>query len=87
MPSRSGLLIIQCPCRHIDSARYYQNEAEVGKAVRESGIPRDEIFVTTKVWLSDFGYKNAKKVCQQLLRPCRAFGMLVHPASHPCALP
>ena len=30
--------------------------------MRESGIPRDDIFVTTKVWLSDFGYKNAKKV-------------------------
>ena len=51
-------------CRHTDSARYYQNEAEVGKAVRESGIPRDDIFVTTKIWLSDFGYKSAKKVRQ-----------------------
>ena len=50
------------PCRHIDSARYYENEAEVAKAVRESGIPREDLFVTTKVWLSDFGYKNAKRV-------------------------
>ena len=53
----------QClQCRHLDSARYYENEAEVAKAVRESGIPREDVFVTTKVWLSDFGYKNAKRV-------------------------
>jgi len=36
--------------RHIDTAIRYGNEAEVGKAIRESGIPRDEIFVTTKIW-------------------------------------
>jgi len=35
--------------RHIDSARYYENEKEVGEAIRESGIPREEIFVTTKI--------------------------------------
>lgn len=35
--------------RHIDSAQYYQNESEVGEAVRKSGIPRDQIFVTTKI--------------------------------------
>src|SRR5690606_23578272 len=39
--------------RHIDTAAYYQNEAEVGRAIASSGIPRDEIFVTTKQWLSD----------------------------------
>ncbi|CAL5227945.1 g10992 [Coccomyxa viridis] len=54
--------------RHIDSARYYQNEAEVGRAVRESGIPRDDIFVTTKVWLSDFGYESTKKAVQTSLQ-------------------
>ncbi|WP_343210011.1 aldo/keto reductase [Anaerolentibacter hominis] len=36
--------------RHIDTATIYQNEAAVGRAVRESGVPRDEIFITTKVW-------------------------------------
>jgi diketogulonate reductase-like aldo/keto reductase len=42
--------------RHIDTARLYGNEAEVGEAVRESGLDRDEVFVTTKVWNDDQGY-------------------------------
>ena len=45
--------------RLIDTARLYRNEADVGRAVRESGIPRDEIFVTTKLWNSDHGYDQA----------------------------
>src|SRR4051812_44104150 len=40
--------------RHIDTARLYRNEASVGRAVRASGIPREEIFVTTKLWPTDF---------------------------------
>ena len=42
--------------RHIDTARLYENESEVGAAIAKSGIPRSEIFVTTKVWNSDQGY-------------------------------
>ena len=42
--------------RHIDTARLYGNEAEVGEAVRESGLDRAEVFVTTKVWNDDQGY-------------------------------
>lgn len=45
--------------RLIDTARLYRNEASVGRAVRESGIPRDEIFVTTKLWNSDHGRDQA----------------------------
>lgn len=45
--------------RHIDTARIYGNEADVGAAVRESGIPRDQIFVTTKLWNADQGYDQA----------------------------
>ncbi len=44
--------------RHIDTAAVYGNERGVGKAVRESGIPRDEIFITSKVWNSDQGYQT-----------------------------
>ena len=44
--------------RHIDTAAAYQNEAGVGSAVRESGIPREEIFVTTKLRNADQGYDN-----------------------------
>lgn len=39
--------------RHIDTAKYYGNEVSVGKAIRDSGIPRDEIWVTTKLWPTD----------------------------------
>ncbi|UOQ60578.1 aldo/keto reductase [Leucobacter rhizosphaerae] len=39
--------------RHIDTAAIYQNEAEVGRAIAASGIPRDELFITTKLWNSD----------------------------------
>lgn len=42
--------------RHIDTARLYDNEGEVGAAIAKSGIPREELFVTTKVWNSDQGY-------------------------------
>ena len=47
--------------RHIDTAAAYFNEKEVGKAIRESGIPREEIFLTSKLWLQDYGYEPAKK--------------------------
>ena len=46
---------------HIDTAAAYFNEAEVGKAVKDSGIPREEIFITSKLWLQDYGYEAAKK--------------------------
>ena len=42
--------------RHIDTAAAYGNEREVGDAVRTSGVPRDEIFLETKIWISDYGY-------------------------------
>jgi len=39
--------------RHIDTARIYQNEAGIGRAIRESGIPRDDLYITTKLWNGD----------------------------------
>ncbi len=47
--------------RHIDTARAYKNEGDVGKAVKESGIKREDIFITTKLWNQDQGYENALK--------------------------
>ena len=47
--------------RHIDTAVAYFNEQEVGKAIKDSGIPRDQIWVTTKMWLQDYKYEDAKK--------------------------
>lgn len=46
--------------RHIDTAAYF-NESDVGKAVKDSGIPREEIFITSKLWLQDYGYEAARK--------------------------
>ena len=45
--------------RHLDTAKLYQNEAGVGAAIAESGIPREELFVTTKVWNSEQGFDSA----------------------------
>ena len=42
--------------RHVDTAALYRNERGVGEAIRESGLPRDEVFVTSKVWNDDHGY-------------------------------
>src|SRR5688572_12123934 len=45
--------------RHVDTAAVYGNEAQVGAALAESGIPRAELFVTTKLWNKDHGYDAA----------------------------
>ena len=47
--------------RAIDTAQSYFNEEEVGNAIEKSGIPREEIFLTTKVWVEHYGYEEAKK--------------------------
>lgn len=54
--------------RHIDTAVAYFNEHEVGQAIRESGIPREDIFLTSKLWLQDYGYEAAKKGIETSLR-------------------
>lgn len=53
--------------RLIDTASAYMNEEAVGDAIRESGIPRKELFITTKLWIQDAGYENAKKAFQTSL--------------------
>lgn len=45
--------------RHIDTAHYYKNEKSVGEGIRQCGVPRSELFVTTKLWNYDHGYDNA----------------------------
>lgn len=47
--------------RHIDTAKIYGNETDVGRAIRDSGIPRKDIFITTKLWNRDQGYDSAIK--------------------------
>lgn len=46
--------------RHIDTAQACFNEEEVGSAMKRSGVPREDIFLTTKVWIEHYGYENAK---------------------------
>jgi len=52
---------LQAGYRLIDTAAAYRNEEAVGRAIRRSGVPREEIFVTTKLWIQDFGYESAKR--------------------------
>ena len=53
--------------RHIDTAQAYYNEAEVGQAIRKSGIPREDLFITTKVWVNHYGYDQAKASIKESL--------------------
>ena len=59
---------LQVGYRLIDTAKMYANERDVGAAVRQSGIPRDEIFVTTKLWNSDHGYESALRAFERSRR-------------------
>lgn len=61
------LAALKAGYRHIDTAAGYMNESDVGKAIKDSGIERSEIFITSKLWLQDYGYKNAKKGIQTSL--------------------
>ena len=51
--------------RHIDTAAIYQNEESVGRAIRDSGIPRQEIFVTTKLWNTNHSYEEARQAFEE----------------------
>jgi 2,5-diketo-D-gluconate reductase A len=54
--------------RSIDTAASYRNEEAVGKAIRRSGVPREELFVTTKLWVQDAGYESARKAFERSLQ-------------------
>ena len=54
--------------RAIDTAQSYFNEAEVGDAIKESGIPREEFFITTKVWIDNYGYEKCKASIEESLK-------------------
>lgn len=58
---------IEAGYRHVDTAAAYENEEGVGQGISESGIARDSIWVTSKVWNSDQGYDNTLKACQDSL--------------------
>ena len=54
--------------RHIDTAQSYFNEEEVGNAIKKSGIPREELFITTKVWIEHYGYEECRKSVIESMR-------------------
>jgi methylglyoxal/glyoxal reductase len=58
---------LRCGYRHIDTAMIYRNEESVGKAIADGFVPREELFVTTKLWNSDQGYDQAIKACNSSL--------------------
>jgi len=53
--------------RLIDTAAVYQNEEAVGRAIKRSGVPREELFITTKVWVQDVGYEKTKLAFEKSL--------------------
>lgn len=59
---------IEIGYRSFDTAQIYGNEAGVGEAVQESGIPREEFFITTKIWISNAGYERAKASIEESLK-------------------
>jgi 2,5-diketo-D-gluconate reductase A len=54
--------------RLIDTAGAYQNEEAVGRAIKRSGVPREKLFITTKLWISDAGYESTKKAFAKSLQ-------------------
>ena len=54
--------------RLIDTAQSYGNEEAVGEAIKQSSVQRDELFITTKVWLTNYGYEKAKKSIEESLK-------------------
>ncbi len=63
---------IEAGYRHFDTAQAYANEREVGQAIAESGLPREEFFITSKVWLDHYGYEKAR---QSVLDSLEKMGM------------
>ncbi len=65
---RSVLEAIHNGYRLIDTAAAYMNEEAVGKAIKKSGVPREELFITTKLWIQDAGYESTKKAFEKSLK-------------------
>uniref|UniRef100_A0A803V8J6 NADP-dependent oxidoreductase domain-containing protein n=1 Tax=Ficedula albicollis TaxID=59894 RepID=A0A803V8J6_FICAL len=62
----------KCGIRHIDTAKRYGCESLLQRAIRESGVKREDLWITTKLWHSDYGYESTKKAC---LESCERLGV------------
>ncbi len=69
--ARSVVDAIDVGYRHIDTAASYQNEEAVGRGIRESGVARDELFITTKLWIQKNGYEGTLKAFDNSLNRLR----------------
>ena len=65
---RAVVEAIQSGYHHIDTAASYMNEEAVGKGIRAARVPRDKLFVTTKLWVQDAGYEKTRKALEKSLR-------------------
>ena len=65
---RSVVDAIETGYRLIDTAQSYENEEAVGKAIKRGGVPREELFITTKLWIQSDGYKGAKDAFEKSLK-------------------
>src|SRR3954451_10692133 len=65
---RSVIDAIQTGYRLIDTAQSYENEEAVGKAIKRSGVKREDLFITTKLWIQSNGYEGAKKAFEKSLK-------------------
>lgn len=65
---RSVIDAIETGYRLIDTAQSYENEEAVGKAIKKSGVPREELFITTKLWIQSDGYEGTKKAFEASLK-------------------
>lgn len=64
---QATLWALEAGYRHIDTAQIYGNEDQVGRAIKDSSVPREDIFVTTKLWNTSQGYESTKEAFQQSL--------------------
>ena len=67
---RCVLEAIETGYRSIDTAQAYGNEEGVGNALAECGLPREELFITTKIWISNAGFEKAKASIETSLKSC-----------------
>lgn len=65
---QATLYALKAGYRHIDTAMIYRNEVEVGRAINDSNINREDVFITSKVWNSDQGYEETIKACNESLK-------------------
>ena len=67
-------IALEAGYRHIDTAELYHNEEEIGIAIKESNIPREEIFITSKAWQSELNYDRVIKACEISLKKLQTEG-------------